>query len=86
MAVIYQILRIFLEALTISIFLRSVLSWIMPGQANAFTDIIYHVTEPILRPIRRILPRMGYVDLSPFVAIVLLQIIIFFVPKTGVST
>ncbi len=36
-------------------------------------DFLYRVTEPILRPIRNILPNFGSVDLSPLVAILLLQ-------------
>lgn len=36
-------------------------------------DFLYRVTEPLLRPIRNILPSFGGVDLSPLVAILLLQ-------------
>jgi YggT family protein len=36
------------------------------------TDFFYRITEPALRPIRRILPNFGGVDLSPLVLIVLL--------------
>ena len=36
-------------------------------------DFLYRVTEPILRPIRGFLPNFGNVDLSPLVAILLLQ-------------
>ena len=38
-------------------------------------DFLYRVTEPILRPVRRILPSFGNIDLSPLVAILLLQFI-----------
>ena len=38
------------------------------------TDIFYRLTEPALRPIRRIMPNFGNVDLSPLVLIVLLII------------
>ena len=38
-------------------------------------DFLYRVTEPMLRPIRRFLPNFGGIDLSPLVAILLLQYI-----------
>ena len=39
------------------------------------TDFFYRITEPALRPIRRILPNFGGIDLSPWVLVVLLIII-----------
>ncbi len=39
-------------------------------------DFLYRVTEPVLRPIRRILPNFGNVDLSPLVALILLRVVI----------
>ncbi len=35
-------------------------------------DFLYRLTEPALRPIRRVLPTMGNIDLSPIVLIVIL--------------
>jgi YggT family protein len=37
--------------------------------------MIHQVTEPILAPIRRVLPKMGMLDFSPMVAIILLTVI-----------
>jgi YggT family protein len=39
------------------------------------TDFFYRITEPALRPIRRILPNFGGIDLSPWVLVVLLIIL-----------
>ena len=39
-------------------------------------DFLYRVTEPVLRPIRNILPNFGGIDLSPWVVVVLIQIVI----------
>jgi YggT family protein len=39
-------------------------------------DFLYRVTDPILRPIRNILPNFGGIDLSPWVVVVLIQIVI----------
>jgi YggT family protein len=40
-----------------------------------FVDLLYKLTEPLLRPIRRLLPNMGGLDLSPVVLILLLWFI-----------
>jgi YggT family protein len=39
-------------------------------------DFLYRVTEPVLRPIRRLLPQFGAVDLSPWVALLILRFIV----------
>ncbi len=72
----YEILRLFLEVITLIILLRVVISWISPGQNNGLTTILYLVTEPILAPLRRVLPKFGMLDLSPMAAVVILRLII----------
>ncbi len=57
------------------ILIRAVLSWFVQDPRNQLYQILIKITEPVLAPIRRVLPRLG-VDLSPLVAIVLIQIII----------
>ena len=39
-------------------------------------DFLYRVTEPVLRPIRNVLPNLGGIDLSPWVVIVVIQLVI----------
>ena len=54
---------------------RVILSWINLSQNNPLRIIIYQLTEPILAPIRRVLPRMGMLDLSPLIGIILIRVI-----------
>jgi YggT family protein len=61
---------------------RIILSFVIPllgGRPNPILmnvyDALVQVTEPILGPIRRVLPTFGMLDFSPLVAIILLQII-----------
>ena len=42
---------------------------------RAIGDFLYHVTEPAIRPIRRFVPKLGGVDLSPAVLIILLILV-----------
>jgi len=55
-----------------AIFVRVILSWISPGGYNPAAAIISTLTEPLLRPLRRWLPSLGGIDISPVFAIILL--------------
>lgn len=57
-----------------TIFIRALLSWTGMDPRNAVHRALLDVTEPILAPIRSILPRMTF-DLSPLLAIFLLGLI-----------
>ena len=73
------------EVLTLIILLRSLMSWITPGQTNPFTILLYQLTEPILSPVRRVMPKIGMFDFSPVVVIVILQLIIILVDAVQAS-
>ncbi|MFK5913341.1 MAG: YggT family protein [Woeseiaceae bacterium] len=51
-----------------SIFIQSILSWVNPGQYNPINTLLSQITEPVLRPARRLLPPMSGLDLSPMIA------------------
>ena len=63
-------------ALTLAVFVRVILSWI-PNARLPFGvgDFVFEVSEPILAPIRRAIPFFGGIDFSPFVALILIQVI-----------
>ena len=50
-------------------------SWIGLQPGNPFVVFLNDITEPILAPIRAYVPRIGMLDLSPMIAIILLQLI-----------
>ena len=57
------------------VLIRALLSWVNPDPYNPIVQFIHQTTEPILEPIRRLIPPMG-IDLSPlivFIAIIFLQ-------------
>jgi len=74
-------LNILTWVLIIAIFARSLLSWVVRDPANPFMGFLISITEPILAPLRRILPTFGMIDLSPTVALVILFIIQQFVVR-----
>ncbi len=49
------------------ILIRALISWVNPDPYNAIVQFLYKATEPILQPIRRVLPKMG-IDVSPIIA------------------
>jgi YggT family protein len=53
-----------------AIFIRIILSWVSQGQYNPATAIITSLTEPLLRPVRRLIPPMGGFDISPIFVII----------------
>lgn len=61
--------------LTVLILLRVVVSWTNPMGGGGFTAFVYQSTEWMLAPIRRILPPMGGLDWSPFIALLLIGLL-----------
>lgn len=70
-----QLIEAIIQILTIAIFLRVILSWFQVSSRNALVVILYQVTDFILAPLRRIIPSFGMFDITPIVAIILLQVI-----------
>ena len=66
---------ILLQLLMWAIIIRAILSWFPISPSNPIIVILNYITEPIIAPLRRIVPRIGMIDLTPFVAIVILMII-----------
>lgn len=56
-------INIFLFAILIQV----IVSWINPGSHNPAISLIISLTEPLLAPVRRRMPDMGGLDLSPMV-------------------
>jgi len=53
---------------------QAILSWVQSGAYNPFTVILHQLTEPLLRPARRLLPPVSGLDLSPLIALIGLQL------------
>ena len=54
---------------------RSLLSWFPDTRNHPLVDLLHQITDPIIVPIQRIVPRMGMFDISPMIAFIVLQII-----------
>lgn len=50
------------------IIVRALISWVNPDPFNPIVQFLYKTTDPILAPIRKFIPTLGPVDLSPIIA------------------
>ena len=69
---------------TVSMTFQAILSWFGPGVNNPASNILWSMNEPILRPIRRLIPPIAGLDLSPLFAIVLMQVVVMLVPLPNI--
>lgn len=70
-----QVVIILCDVIIVAIVIRSLLSWFPINRDNILVGFLETITDPILVPLRRIIPRLDMIDFSPMVAIVLLYII-----------
>ncbi|WP_313298117.1 YggT family protein [Diaphorobacter sp.] len=70
---VFGLLRIAVTLMMVLIIANAVLSWVQTR--SPLSGVIDRLCEPVLRPIRRVVPLVGGIDLSPLVALVLLQIV-----------
>ncbi|MDS1029605.1 YggT family protein [Bacillota bacterium LX-D] len=73
---IYTIVYYAFEILSWLIIARVLLSWIPHDPSNKIIGYIYEITEPVLAPFRRLMPRSAMpIDFSPLLAILVLQLL-----------
>jgi YggT family protein len=78
-AFLANFLRFLVIGLWLLILARVLLSWIDPGGRTRLGAFVISTTEPILAPIRRILPPTGMFDLSPLIVLLILGAIMRYV-------
>ena len=64
----------------ISLFAQAVLSWLGPGVNNPAANILWSMNEPLLRPVRKFIPLVAGLDLSPLVVMLALQVFKHLIP------
>lgn len=64
------------------ILVRALISWINLDPFNPIVQFLYNTTEPILRPIRRLLPSQLGIDISPIIAFLAIMFLRSFLVKT----
>ncbi len=69
------LLSLALQVFMFSIIIQVVISWINPGVYNPITVLLHSLTEPLMRPARRVIPPTAGIDLSPMVVIIALVLV-----------
>ncbi len=78
------LLAALIQLLALAVFFRAILSWVVRDPYNPIVRALDAITEPILQPLRQIVPRMGMMDITPLVAIILLSFIAQLVRQSGI--
>jgi YggT family protein len=79
-----EVIDIVLLSYMIIVIARAVISWVNPDPYNPIVVFLYRVTEPVLRPVRRLpfLRGMTSIDLSPFIIILIIIFLQLFLVQT----
>ncbi len=82
MELLKQLVNYLILLFTVAIFARALLSFVplvmrppYPAFLEAISRVVYQITEPVMAPVRRMLPNIGGLDLSPMVVIIVLWLI-----------
>jgi YggT family protein len=75
-AVIADLIRTVVWIFMIALIIQAIMSWVGNNYGNPMASLLDSLTAPLLNPIRKVVPLIGMVDLSPLVAILLLQVVL----------
>ena len=80
---IAKILNILLNIYKWIIIISALISWVNPDPYNPVVRFLYSVTDPVLRPVRRLIGyRLGPIDISPLIVIIAIMFVQLFLIKT----
>lgn len=75
MTFLISIVFLMLQILWFAIFARAIISWFPIDPQGPIVRALDSVTEPVLGPLRRVVPRIGMIDITPMVAIILIFVL-----------
>ncbi len=81
-AAMASLLEAVFTILTWLIIARVLIGWVSPDPFNPIVQFLIKATDPVLEPFRRIIPPIGFLDISPVVALLILRALQLFVVKT----
>lgn len=73
MSFLYTFIMLLGRAFSFAILARVLLSWMPISRENRLVAFVFEITEPILEPIRRLVPSLGGLDISPMLALLLVE-------------
>ncbi|MBS3744276.1 MAG: YggT family protein [Wenzhouxiangellaceae bacterium] len=76
---LFRLVRMLLVMYMVLIIAEVILSWVGGAMRHPIIPLIYQLTRPVLQPIRRLIPSIGGLDLSPLVAIIAIQFLMILI-------
>src|SRR5262245_9816337 len=70
---LYQVLQLLLLIYSGALIIVIVISWVAPGSYNPMAELLSQVTEPLLAPVRRLIPPVGGLDFSVMVVLLVIM-------------
>ena len=74
-----EVIKTIIWVYIIALILQAVISWVGSAQGNPVSPLVHSLTNPLVRPIRKVIPLIGMMDLSPLVAILGLNVLLIVV-------
>jgi len=72
---VVDLISLFINVWFFSVIILAILSWVAPAGYNPIAEVLERITAPLLQPVRRVIPLMGGIDLSPLVVLIGLQVL-----------
>lgn len=74
--VVVNFLQLLISVLMLLVIARVLVSWLSPSGGGGLVAFIYQATEPILAPVRRLVPPTGGLDWAPLIVMLLLGLLL----------
>ncbi|MDZ7748072.1 MAG: YggT family protein [Halofilum sp. (in: g-proteobacteria)] len=72
---VVELITLFINVWFFAVLILAILSWIAPAGHNPVAEVLERITDPLLRPVRNVIPLIGGIDLSPLVVLIGLQVL-----------
>jgi YggT family protein len=79
--VLFRLITLTLWLYCTALFIYVIMSWLGGSMYNPSAATLYDIVEPLLRPLRRVLPPIAGFDVSPVIVLILLQAVIYALPR-----
>jgi YggT family protein len=75
-----KVIFILVNLYFVTILVEAILSWTNASQRNPVASLLWSINAPLMRPVRKLIPPLGGLDLSPLVVLILLQVMNILLP------
>jgi len=77
--IVAQLIEMLIWIYIVIILIQAIISWVQPGTYSPFTVLLYQLSQPLAKPVRRHIPDAGGIDFSLFIVLILLYLALYLV-------